>query len=462
MTSGSIAVNGVIDWNNLDREARLDVLQRPPLPSGDLCEAVADIIEQVELRGDEAVIEYTKKFDRLDLARQDKSQREGTQRKGSQQVGSQMEVSELEWLAAESQVDAVVVQAIDDAIARIEAFHEAGKPSGLNLETAIGLRCEARYLPITSVGLYVPGGTAPLISTVLMLAIPARIAGCDNVVMCTPADANGQVAPAILLAASRAGVQRIFKVGGAQAIAAMGLGTETIPACAKLFGPGNAWVTEAKQQISARPGGAARDMPAGPSEVLLIADENADATALCWDLLSQAEHGPDSQVIAISDCREILDRVRDLLPTLAGALPRFVILQESLRHARLILVDSMETAVNISNQYAPEHLIINCKGADRTADKVTTAGSVFIGPWTPESLGDYCSGTNHVLPTYGYARAYSGLSVSDFMRRMTLQRASNFGLLTVGPCAATLAREEGLEAHAMAVDYRLKHLNGTN
>lgn len=438
--SGLISIPDVIEWKSLDQTAQLKALRRPPLPSGDMHNAVANIIKQVGQRGDAALFDYTRKFDKLEL--------------------TTLEVTEEEWIAAESQVDEAVIQAIDDAIARIDTFHTAGKPVGLNLNTAVGLRCEARYLPITSVGLYVPGGTAPLISTVLMLAIPARIAGCKNVVMCTPADASGNIAPAILLAASRCGVQRVFKVGGAQAIAAMGLGTETIPACAKLFGPGNAWVTEAKQHISAMPGGAARDMPAGPSEVLLIADDTADATTLCWDLLSQAEHGSDSQVIAISDCVEILENIRQLLPELAATLPRLEILRESLQHVRLIQVDRIDTAVDISNQYAPEHLIINCKGADRAADKVTTAGSVFIGPWTPESLGDYCSGTNHVLPTYGYARAYSGLSVIDFMRRMTLQRASNLGLRTVGPCAATLAREEGLEAHAMAVDYRLSHLTG--
>ena len=431
----------VIDWKSLDQKSQLDVLQRPPLPSGDVHSVVAEIIEQVRQRGDAALFEYTKKFDRLEL--------------------TALEVTKEEWLSAESQVDGTVVAAIDEAIARIDAFHAAGKPLSLNLETATGMHCEARYLPITPVGLYVPGGTAPLISTVMMLAIPARIAGCKNVVMCTPPGANGKVAPAILLTASRCGVQQIFKVGGAQAIAAMGLGTETIPACAKLFGPGNAWVTEAKQQISVRPGGAARDMPAGPSEVLVIADESADATAVCWDLLSQAEHGPDSQGIAISDSRELLQKIRSLLPELAESQPRFHILQKSLQHVRLIQADSIDTAVKISNQYAPEHLILNCKGAERLADKVTTAGSVFIGPWTPESLGDYCSGTNHVLPTYGYARAYSGLLVNDFMRRMTLQRASNFGLRKVGPCAAILAREEGLEAHAMAVDHRLSNLSGT-
>jgi histidinol dehydrogenase len=324
------------------------------------------------------------------------------------------------------------------------------------METSPGLRCEARYLPISPVGLYVPGGSAPLISTVIMLAVPAQIAACEQVVLCTPPDKQGQVSPAILAAASRCGIKRVFKVGGAQAIAAMGLGTESIPACAKLFGPGNAWVTEAKQQISVLPGGAARDMPAGPSEVLVIADQGADAAAVCWDLLSQAEHGPDSQAIVISDSAQLLEDVYQLLPRMAAELPRAAILAESLQYLRRILVTSISEAVEISNRYAPEHLILNCSDADQAANSVTAAGSVFIGPWTPESLGDYCSGTNHVLPTYGYARAYSGLSVNDFLRRMTLQRASNFGLCSVGPCAITLARAEGLDAHRMAVEYRIK------
>jgi histidinol dehydrogenase len=294
-----------------------------------------------------------------------------------------------------------------------------------------------------------------------MLGIPAQIAACDEVLLCTPPDRNGQIAPAILAAASRCGIKRVFKVGGAQAIAAMGLGTESIPACVKLFGPGNAWVTEAKQQIASLPGGAARDMPAGPSEVLVIADQDADVTAVCWDLLSQAEHGPDSQAIVISDNTEFLEELGQQLPALAAALPRADILQQSLRYLRRIRVDSVDEAVAISNRYAPEHLILNCNDATQAAEKVTVAGSVFIGPWTPESLGDYCSGTNHVLPTYGYARAYSGLSVSDFLRRMTMQRASNFALRNTGSTAVTLARAEGLEAHAMAVEYRLNSRKGS-
>jgi histidinol dehydrogenase len=430
-----IPIPEMIDWSSASGEQRETALRRPPIPAGEFQQLVSDIISQVRRDGDRALRELGKKYDGV--------------------VPETLEVTAGEWAVAESLVDPAVLQAMDEAISRIGAFHLAGKPAPVNLETAPGLRCEARYLPISPVGLYVPGGSAPLVSTVLMLGVPAQIAACERVILCTPPDKQGQVPPAILAAASRCGIKRVFKVGGAQAVAAMGLGTESIPACAKLFGPGNAWVTEAKQQISSLPGGAARDMPAGPSEVLVIADQGADAIAVCWDLLSQAEHGPDSQAIVISDSVALLDKVGQLLPGMAGKLPRAEILAGSLQHLRRIRVSSITEAVEISNRYAPEHLILNCKDADQAADKVTAAGSVFIGPWTPESLGDYCSGTNHVLPTYGYARAYSGLSVNDFLRRMTLQRATQFGLSNVGPCASTLAGAEGLDAHRMAVEYRL-------
>jgi histidinol dehydrogenase len=434
-----IYIPEIIRWSSLDQAEKNEAIRRPPLPDLNISSSVADIIGQVRDHGDAALIRFGQQFDGADL--------------------DQLEVSAEEFLSAESAVEPELLQAIDEAISRIENFHRAGMPKPLSKETAPGLVCEARYLPISPVGLYVPGGSAPLISTVLMLALPARIAACDDVILCTPPDSEGRIAPAILVAAARCGVKRIFKVGGAQAIAGMGLGTATIPACAKLFGPGNAWVTEAKQQISILPDGAARDMPAGPSEVLVMADDSADATAVCWDLLSQAEHGPDSQAIVISDSQELLAEVTAILPTLAAGLPRVAILSESLRHMRQILVSSMQEAVTISNSYAPEHLILNCRGAEELAASVTAAGSVFIGPWTPESLGDYCSGTNHVLPTYGYARAYSGLSVSDFLRRMTLQRAGFEGLKNVGACAMTLAAAEGLDAHRMAVDYRLSQGN---
>ncbi len=437
----TICIPALIDWSAVNEAERQAALQRPPMPathptSGDLPAAVSEIICRVRAGGDDALRALGEKYDGVKL--------------------EQLEVSAAEWATAESLVEPVVVHAIDEAIARIEAFHMAGRPVPVSMETAPGLRCEARYLPISPVGLYVPGGSAPLISTVLMLAVPARIAACEQVVLCTPPDAQGQVPPAILVAAARCGIRQVFKAGGAQAIAALGFGTESIPACAKLFGPGNAWVTEAKQLIAAMPGGAARDMPAGPSEVLVIADEGADATAVCWDLLSQAEHGPDSQAIVISDSPELLLAIERMIPAMAAELPRVAILAESLLYLRRVLVKSTAEAVEISNRYAPEHLLLNCSDADQLVDRVTAAGSVFIGPWTPESLGDYCSGTNHVLPTYGHARAYSGLSVNDFLRRMTLQRASQAGLRGAGPCAVTLAGAEGLHAHQMAVAYRLE------
>lgn len=435
-----ICIPELVTWSGIPESQREIVLSRPPVPAGDFQKTVSDIIAFVRADGDTALRVLGEKYDGVVL--------------------DQLEVSEDEWAAAESQVDPLVLKALDEAISRISAFHTAGKPGPVSLETSPGLHCEARYLPIDPVGLYIPGGSAPLISTVIMLGIPARIAACTQVILCTPPDQNGSVPPAILAAASRCGIKHVFKVGGAQAIAAMGLGTQSIPACAKLFGPGNAWVTEAKQQISALPGGAARDMPAGPSEVLVIADGDADATAVCWDLLSQAEHGPDSQAIVISDSTQLLDEVGRLLPSMAAKMPRAGILSQSLQYLRRIRVDTINEAVAISNRYAPEHLILNCQAAELAADSVTAAGSVFIGPWTPESLGDYCSGTNHVLPTYGYARAYSGLSVGDFLRRMTLQRASRAGLEGVAQCAATLAKAEGLDAHCMAVEYRVSGNGG--
>jgi len=431
-----IVIPPLIDWQTASETQRETVLRRPPIPEGDFKERVTGIITRVGKDGDRALREIGAQYDTP--------------------VDGPLEVTAEEWEAADSEVDPAVLAAMDEAISRIRSFHLAGVPLPVSKETGPGLRCEARYLPISPVGLYVPGGSAPLISTVIMLGVPAQIAGCREIVLCTPPDGQGKVPAAILAAASRCGIGRVFRLGGAQAIAAMGLGTESVPACAKLFGPGNAWVTEAKQQISAMPGGAARDMPAGPSEVLVIADRSADPTSVCWDLLSQAEHGPDSQAIVISDDRELLEEIGGALPDMAWTLPRASILAESLQHLRRIRVDTIAEAVEISNRYAPEHLILNCDTPELAVDKVTAAGSVFIGPWTPESIGDYCSGTNHVLPTYGYARAYSGLSVGDFLRRMTLQRASRFGLRNVAPCTASLARAEGLDAHRLAVEYRLR------
>jgi histidinol dehydrogenase len=425
-------------WSQLDIAERGAALSRPQADTVTMQDQVAAIIEQVRSDGDRALRELTRRLDGCEP--------------------EAIEVPTATITSAAERITPRLRQAIAEAAGRIEAFHRAGQPQSSQLETAPGLRCEARYVPISSVGLYIPGGSAPLISTVLMLAIPARLAGCPEVVLCSPPDRQGEIHPAILYAARYCGVQRIFRVGGAQAIAAMAYGTETIPSCRKLYGPGNAWVTEAKRQVAADPGGAAQDMPAGPSEVMVIANDSADPKAVCYDLLSQAEHGPDSQSIVVSDSPALLDEIQALLPELTAALPRAHVLERSLVHARLIEVEDMQDALAISNAYAPEHLILNGQGAEALADHITTAGSIFVGPWTPESLGDYSSGTNHVLPTYGHAHAFSGLSVGDFMRRMTLQRADRDGLRAAGPATMTLAEAEGLEAHRMAVAYRLESL----
>jgi histidinol dehydrogenase len=428
-----------LNWSQLTLREQSEALKRPVCETGSLEQTVAAIIAGVRRDQDDALRAYSLQFDQVEI--------------------DEFAVRQDEIEDAVARCDTGLLEDIDTAIGRIEAFHRASLPENVRVETAQGLVCEARYLPISPVGLYVPGGSAPLVSTVMMLAIPARLAGCERVVLCSPPSADGKIDPAILAAASRCGINEIFMAGGAQAIAAMAFGTQSIPKCAKLYGPGNAWVTEAKRQVASTSLGAAQDLPAGPSEVLVIADRSADPIACCWDLLSQAEHGPDSQAILISNNRELLQEVHSQIMPMAAKLPRAKILSSSLRSMRLVRVEQIEQAIDISNDYAPEHLILNCVQASRLADLVTSAGSVFVGAWTPESLGDYCSGTNHVLPTYGYARAYGGLSVSDFMRRMTLQTAQAEGLQNAGPVAARLAAAEGLDAHRMAVEYRLNSMD---
>jgi histidinol dehydrogenase len=428
-----------VAWRDLDASQRAAILARPPQDRGELERLVSEILETVRSAGDRALRDYAERFDGVSL--------------------NELAVGSHELERARESVDAGLMNAIERAAARIRSFHEAGAPRGFRVETAPGLECQARYLPISPVGLYVPGGSAPLISTVLMLAIPASIAGCQDIVLCTPPGPGGRIDPALLAAAHHCGVRRVLRAGGAQAIAAMAFGTESVPACAKLYGPGNAWVTEAKRQVSAMPGGAAQDLPAGPSEVLVIADGAADPDAVAWDLLSQAEHGPDSQAVLLSDSATLLNRVAGRMPELAARTSRAGILEHALENLRLIEVESTQEAVAVSNRYAPEHLIVNTADADDLLGAVTAAGSVFLGRWTPESLGDYSSGTNHVLPTYGYARAYSGLSVADFMRRMTVQRATPEGLAEAGRDAMHIAAAEGLDAHRMAVAWRLEHVS---
>jgi len=426
----------MVHWSSLTPQHRQDLLQRPVSRQPDLGESVAAIIRRVRSGGDRALQELTRQLDQVEPPR--------------------LELGPTEMQTALESMDPKLDQAIRDAMSRIEAFHAVDIPANIKVETAPGLNCEVRYQALSPVGLYIPGGSAPLVSTVLMLAIPARLAGCREVIMCSPPAGDGDIPPEILAAAHICGVDRVFCAGGAQAVAALAYGTETIPRCVKIFGPGNAWVTEAKQQVSQDPEGAAIDMPAGPSEVLVIADRDANPEFIAWDLLSQAEHGPDSQVLLVTDSTGLATAVIEKLQTLAPATTRAAILEESLREARVILVDSMPEALRISNAYAPEHLIINTTDAAVLAEQVENAGSVFIGPWTPESLGDYCSGPNHVLPTYGWARSFGALGVSDYMRRMTLQQASRSALAKVGPTAQTLAAVEGLEAHAMAVSARLR------
>lgn len=423
-----------ISWNGLEPAEQRRLLARPQEDRAGLATRVGAIIDRVRNGGDAALAELTRELDGC-VPRPFVN---GTDR----------------LRAATERVDGALLGALQDASERIRRFHETDMPAESRVETAPGLTCEVRYQPLSPVGLYIPGGSAPLVSTALMLAVPAALAGCEEVVMCSPPGADGAVADEILAAARLCGVERVFAMGGAQAVAAMAYGTESVPKCVKIFGPGNAWVTEAKQQVSRDPDGAAIDMPAGPSEVLVIADQAANPEFIAWDLLSQAEHGPDSQVILLSDSQKLAESVIRLIRELAPRSPRAGILQRSLSACRIIRVDSLDQAVTISNDYAPEHLIINTADAAALAEKVRNAGSVFVGAWTPESLGDYCSGTNHVLPTYGWARAHGALGMGDFMRRMTFQTASREALEHVGPTAETLAGFEGLEAHRMAVACR--------
>jgi histidinol dehydrogenase len=327
------------------------------------------------------------------------------------------------------------------------------------LETAPGVRVERVLRPINRVGLYVPAGTAPLPSTALMLGVPARIAGCREVVLCSPARTDGRCDAAVLYAARLTGVHKVFKLGGAQAIAAMAYGTASVPRCDKLFGPGNAWVTEAKLQVAGDPQGAAIDMPAGPSEVLVIADAQANPAFVAADLLSQAEHGPDSQVLLLSPSAALLDAVEAEVARQCASLPRAAIARQALAQSRLIEVDSLQQALAVSNTYAPEHLIVQVEAPRALLDGIESAGSVFLGAWTPESVGDYCSGSNHVLPTYGYARSYSGVSVASYQKQISVQEVSAAGLRAIGPCTATLATAEQLQAHARAVTVRLAALD---
>lgn len=427
----------IVDWTSLDDKARSLVLQRPAVQLSDsIRDRVAAIVDRVRTGGDTALLSLAAELD------------------GATLQSLRVEADEVRSAAAELSTDAH--QAIATAISNVTRFHAAQDAPPIRVETVPGVVCERISKPLRAVGLYVPAGTAPLPSTAIMLAIPAGIAGCPVRVMCTPPRPDGRADPAVVTAAWACGIRDIFKAGGAQAIAAMAYGTATVPKVAKIFGPGNAWVTAAKTLVAADPAGAALDMPAGPSEVMVIADRNANPRFVALDLLSQAEHGPDSHVVLVCQDRALVSAVLAEMDQALPGLPRRDIIRAALTHAVAVIVPELADAVTVANDYAPEHLILQTAEPRALAAGVETAGSVFIGAWTPESVGDYCSGTNHVLPTYGYARAYSGLSVADFQRRMTLQEATLSGLRILAPTVRTLAQLEGLDAHAQAVATRLE------
>ncbi|GAA4007970.1 histidinol dehydrogenase [Hymenobacter fastidiosus] len=405
----------------------------------DVEQRVQQIFTDVRQRGDAALVEYGQQLDGADL-----------------RGGLRVTPAELE--AAGAQVPPELQTAIRQAHANIRRFHEAQRPTEERVETMPGVQCWRRAVPVQRVGLYIPGGTAPLFSTLLMLGVPARLAGCPEVVLCTPPRSDGSVNPIILFTAQLLNITTIIKAGGAQAVAALSGGTESVPAVDKIFGPGNRYVTAAKQLATRY--GVAIDMPAGPSEVLVIADESANPVFVAADLLSQAEHGPDSQVILLSDSLAILEATQAEVQRQLATLPRAAVAAQALAESRAILLRTPEEMLFFSNQYAPEHLILAVKNPEQLAEGVTSAGSVFLGHLTPEAVGDYASGTNHTLPTNGYARNYSGVSLDSFLKKITFQRITAEGLHNIGPVVETMAEAEGLSAHARAVTLRLESLAG--
>lgn len=422
-----------------ERESWNRLLQRDAVASTheETARIVSGIFDDVAANGDRAVREYEKKF--------------------TGAVRESLRVAEDEIDEAAGLITAELKEAIEKAAANIAAFHDAQKMQQVEVETVPGVVCSQRQVPIDTVGLYVPGGNSPLFSTILMLGVPARIAGCRRVVMATPADATGKVHPAILFAARVAGVTDIYAIGGAQAVAAMSLGTESVPRVFKIFGPGNRFVMEAKQLACYRQG-TAIDMPAGPSEVMVIADKTASAEFIAADFLSQAEHGPDSQSVLLTDSAEVLAATEAEIERQLASLSRREMMQKSLEHSRLIQLGSMEEIMEFANAYAPEHLIINTADAETLAGDVRSAGSVFIGPWSTESAGDYASGTNHTLPTSGYATAYSGVNLDSFCKKITYQRLTPEGVRSLASTVMAMAKAEGLEAHSHAMEVRKEAL----
>jgi len=420
-------------FQSISPDQRREWLSRPVLDTSALEQKVAEILTAVKQGGDAAVKKFSLQFDKVSP--------------------EQLEVGSEEIEASAAQVGEELQLAIRQALRHIEAFHRIQRQTVEAVETMPGVQCWRKSVAIEKVGLYIPGGTAPLFSTLLMLGIPAKLAGCREIVLCSPPDPQGRLHPAILYAAKLVGVTKIYKAGGVQAIAAMAYGTETIPAVYKIFGPGNQYVTCAKQLI--QKDGIAIDMPAGPSEVAVYADETADAGYVAADLLSQAEHGADSQVVLASPSREMVEKVMAAVQTQLAVLPRKEAAAKALTSSRAFITRDAVQALDILNEYAPEHLILACDGAAELAEKVVNAGSVFIGHFSPESAGDYASGTNHVLPTNGYARAYSGVSLDSFVKKITFQQLTREGIRSLGPAVIHMAEAEGLQAHANAVRVRV-------
>ena len=413
-----------------------DILKRPVLNMETLRGTVCEVLDKIKAEGDKAVIEYEERFDKVKL--------------------ESLAVTDAEMKEAEALVPIELKVAILLAQRNIYTFHKKQKFEGKKVETMEGVTCWQKAVGIEKVGLYIPGGTAPLFSTVLMLAVPARVAGCKEIVLCTPPNREGKIHPAILYAAQVSGVSKIFKAGGVQAIGAMAYGTESVPKVYKIFGPGNQYVMAAKQQVSLHD--VAIDMPAGPSEVEVIADETANPAFVAADLLSQAEHGVDSQVVLITTSEKLLNEVEYEVQHQLARLPRWQMAEKSLANSKLVLVKDMEEAIAMTNEYAPEHLIIETKDYMELAEKVVNAGSVFLGSYTPESAGDYASGTNHTLPTNGYAKAYSGVSLDSFIRKITFQEINREGIQNIGPAIEVMAANEQLDAHKNAVSVRLASL----
>jgi len=426
----------IVDWSSLSDKERAQALKRPAQKdSAKLFEAVRSILEAVRARGDQALREFTQRFDGVSL--------------------DSLAVEQAEFTAAERALTSEQIAALERAIDNVQRFHEAQKPTPIRMEVSRGVVCEQVYRPIEAVGLYVPAGTAPLPSAAIMLAVPARIAGCSTRVLCSPPRKDGTVDPAVLVAAQRCGISSVYKIGGAQAIAAMAFGTQSVPKTDKLYGPGNSWVTAAKILVANDAEGAALDLPAGPSEVLVLTDNSARPDFVAADLLAQAEHSVDAQAVLVTTSRTLAEGVLKELELQMKRLSRGDLLTQAIQHARIILVPDLRTGVDVSNFYAPEHLIIQTSDPRALVNEVRNAGAIFVGPYTPETMGDYCTGANHVLPTYGFARAFSGLSLADFMKRMTVQELTADGIKDLGPTAVTLANTEGLDAHANAVNVRL-------